>query len=139
MAPGSCSRQCCGPRAMRSTPSATGRCSRVRAPTDAPAETMDYGAVKLVHESAVAISAAGFFARGCGMLLGAGWVRRRAARTLPHVVDTVLLLSAIALAFMLRITPASAPWLGAKIVGTVFYVVLGVIAFRGRTRAVRIS
>lgn len=98
---------------------------------------MDYGAVKMVHEGAVAISAAGFVARGCGMLLGAGWVRQRAARTLPHVVDTVLLLSAIALAFMLRITPTSAPWLGAKIVGLVVYVVLGVIAFRGRTRAVR--
>jgi uncharacterized membrane protein SirB2 len=98
---------------------------------------MDYTAVKLVHESAVAISAAGFFARGCGMLTSANWIRHRVARTLPHVVDTVLLLSAIALAAMLRITPTSAPWLGAKIAGLVAYVVLGVIAFRGRNRTVK--
>jgi uncharacterized membrane protein SirB2 len=98
---------------------------------------MDYAAVKLVHESAVAISAAGFFARGCGMLTNAGWIRHRAVRTLPHVVDTVLLLSAIALAIMLRITPTSVPWLGAKIAGLVVYVALGVIAFRARNRTMR--
>ena len=29
---------------------------------------MDYGALKLVHQSAVVLSFAGFFARGAGML-----------------------------------------------------------------------
>jgi uncharacterized membrane protein SirB2 len=98
---------------------------------------MNYSVVKLIHETTVALSFAGFFARGCGMLAGAAWIRTRPARTLPHIVDTVLLLSALALAFELRINPLSEAWLGAKIVGLIAYVVLGVVALRpGRSKIV---
>ena len=48
---------------------------------------MDYALIKTVHQGAVALSVAGFFARGAAALAGAAWVRSRAARTLPHVVD----------------------------------------------------
>ena len=91
---------------------------------------MDYGVIKSVHQGAVALSVAGFFARGAASLAGAGWVRGRLARTLPHVVDSVLLASALALAWMLRPTPASAPWLMAKIVGLLAYIALGMLALR---------
>ena len=84
--------------------------------------SLDYSAVKLVHQSAVALSVTGFFVRGAASLGGARWVRGRAAKTLPHVVDSVLLLSALTLAWMLRLTPGNAPWLLAKIVGLVVYV-----------------
>ena len=53
------------------------------------------------------LSLAGFVARGLGAFSGAAWVHGRLARTLPHVVDTVLLLSALAMAWMLRLTPGS--------------------------------
>lgn len=100
--------------------------------------SLDYAAVKLVHQSAVVLSLAGFFVRGAAGLAGAGWVRSRAARTLPHVVDTALLLSALALAWMLRLTPGNAPWLLAKIVGLVVYIGLGMLALKpGRSRKVR--
>jgi uncharacterized membrane protein SirB2 len=99
---------------------------------------MDYGTVKLVHQTAVTLSIAGFLVRGAASLAGAQWVRSRTARTLPHVVDSVLLLSALALAWMLRVSPDRAPWLLAKIVGLVLYVALGVVALRpGRPLAVR--
>lgn len=99
---------------------------------------MDYALVKLVHQSAVALSVAGFFARGAGSLAGAGWVRGALARRLPHVVDTVLLVSALLLAWMLRLTPGNAPWLVAKIVGLLLYIALGVVALRpGRPVGVR--
>ena len=99
---------------------------------------MDYGALKLIHETAVAISFSGFFARGCGMLADAGWVHSRPAKTLPHVIDTILLLSAIALAYMLRITPVNAPWLAAKIIGLLLYIGLGIVALRrGKSKRVR--
>ena len=101
---------------------------------------MDYFTVKLVHQSAVALSIGGFFVRGAGSLAGAGWVQERTAKTLPHVVDSILLISALVLAWMLRLLPGNAPWLLAKIVGLVVYVALGVIALRpGRPRAVRAS
>jgi uncharacterized membrane protein SirB2 len=99
---------------------------------------MDYFSVKLVHQSAVALSVTGFFVRGAASLAGARWVRGRTARTLPHLVDSVLLASALSLAWMLRLTPVEAPWLLAKIVGLLAYIGLGVIALKpGRPPAVR--
>lgn len=99
---------------------------------------MDYALLKLLHQSAVALSFAGFFARGLGALRGAAWVGRRPAKTLPHVVDSVLLLSALALAWTLRLSPAEAPWLMAKIIGLLAYIGLGMVALKpGRPRAVR--
>jgi len=91
---------------------------------------MDYLAVKTIHQSAVALSFAGFFARGLGVLADASWVRARAAKTLPHIVDSVLLLSALWLAWMLRLNPAGAPWLLAKIIGLVAYIGLGMLALK---------
>lgn len=99
---------------------------------------MDYLAVKLVHQGAVALSFAGFFARGIGSLAGASWVASRAARTLPHVVDSVLLLSALTLAWMLRSHPLATPWLMAKVGGLLVYIGLGTVALKAsRPRGVR--
>lgn len=101
---------------------------------------MDYFTVKTLHQAAVILSIAGFFARGAASLRGAGWVRSRAARTLPHIVDSVLLISALWLAWMLRLTPDAAPWLLAKIIGLLVYIALGVVALRpGRPLALRAS
>jgi uncharacterized membrane protein SirB2 len=91
---------------------------------------MDYPLVKSIHLGAVALSGAGFFARGAASLAGAAWVRGRMARILPHVIDTVLLLSAVTLAWVMRLSPASTPWLAAKIAGLLVYIGLGVLALR---------
>ena len=101
---------------------------------------MDYAALKLLHQGTVVLSITGFVARGLGSFAGAAWVRSRAARTLPHAVDTVLLLSALALAWKLRLTPGAAPWLVAKIAGLLLYIVLGMLALRpGRPLALRVG
>jgi uncharacterized membrane protein SirB2 len=101
---------------------------------------MDYATLKLVHQTAVTLSMAGFFARGAASLADATWVQSRPAKTLPHIVDTVLLASAIALAWMLNLNPMQTPWLLAKIVGLLVYIGVGIIALRPslprRTRAV---
>jgi uncharacterized membrane protein SirB2 len=99
---------------------------------------VDYLTLKLVHQGAVVLSLGGFCVRGAASLAGARWVAGRTAKTLPHVVDSVLLLSALAMAWMLRLSPAQAPWLLAKIVGLLVYIALGVVALRpGRPPAVR--
>jgi uncharacterized membrane protein SirB2 len=99
---------------------------------------MDYATLKLVHESAVTASFVGFFARGLGMLGNARWIRGRPAKTLPHIVDTVLIVSAVWLAWLLQLTPTNAPWIAAKIGGLVAYIVLGLIALRfGSTKTIR--
>ena len=99
---------------------------------------MDYALIKLIHQTAVALSVTGFFVRGAASLADASWVRGRLAKTVPHLVDSLLLLSGLTLAWTLRLTPDRAPWLLAKLVGLVVYVALGVVALRpGRSRGVR--
>ena len=101
---------------------------------------MDYAAWKLLHQSAAALSITGFVARGLGSFTQAAWVRQRVARTAPHVVDTLLLLSALVMAWTLRLTPGNAPWLTAKIAGLLLYIGLGMLALRpGQPLALRIA
>ncbi|MFT3666885.1 SirB2 family protein [Piscinibacter sp.] len=101
---------------------------------------MDYFAIKLIHQGAVTLSIIGFIARGAASLTGAAWVRGRTARTLPHVVDTVLLASALTLAWMLRLNPLTTPWLAAKIAGLLVYIALGMVALKpARPRGVRVA
>ena len=101
---------------------------------------MDYSTLKLIHQASVVLSVSGFFARGLASFAGAAWARGRVARTLPHIVDTVLLGSALLMAWMLRLTPGAAPWLAAKIVGLLLYIALGILALRpGRPLALRVG
>lgn len=95
---------------------------------------MDYSLVKSVHLAAVALSIGGFALRGAGVLAGAAWARSRPARTLPHVNDTVLLVSAVALAWQLRANPLEQPWLAAKIVALLLYIAFGTIALKSVSR-----
>lgn len=65
-------------------------------------------------------------------------LERRWVRVLPHVVDTVLLASAIALAVVLEQYPFVEPWLTAKLVALLFYIGLGMVALSyGTTRRIR--
>jgi uncharacterized membrane protein SirB2 len=101
---------------------------------------VDYAVWKLLHQSTAALSLAGFVARGLGGFAQAAWVRHRVTRIAPHWVDTLLLLSALAMAWTLRLTPADAPWLAAKIAGLLLYIGLGMLALRpGRPLALRFS
>lgn len=93
---------------------------------------MDYATIKLLHQSSVALSGLGFAVRGIASLRGAQWTQSRLAKSLPHVVDSVLLLSAVTLAAMLHLNPAHAPWLMAKLLGLLLYIGLGIVALRPR-------
>lgn len=96
---------------------------------------MDYTTLKMIHVSAVMMSFLGFAARGLGVLHGASWVRGRLTRTLPHFIDTVLLLSALGMLWAIHLSPWALPWLRAKLVGLVVYIALGALALRpGRAR-----
>jgi len=48
------------------------------------------------------------------------------------MVDTVLLISAVTLAARLHLNPVHTPWLMAKILGLLIYIVLGMVALRPR-------
>jgi uncharacterized membrane protein SirB2 len=101
---------------------------------------MDYSAVKAAHVGAVGISLGLFLLRGLWMMTASPLLQRRWVRIVPHVVDTVLLLSAIWLAVQLQQVPFRDGWLSAKILGLLLYIVLGSIALkRGRTKTMRIG
>jgi uncharacterized membrane protein SirB2 len=101
-----------------------------------------YQLLKAVHISAVTASVALFALRGAWTWASPGQLRRRWVRIVPHVVDTVLLASGIALAAILGAFSGTFlgahAWLEAKVAGLVVYVVLGSIALKyGRSARTR--
>lgn len=99
---------------------------------------MTYLILRNLHVGAVVVSFGLFLLRGLWMLAAPHRLRVRWVRIAPHVVDTVLLASAIALAVRTLQYPLAQSWLSAKVLGLVVYIVLGRIALKGRTRAQRI-
>lgn len=101
---------------------------------------IDYKVLKVVHVGCVAVSYLLFFTRGVWMWRESTMLQERWVKIAPHVIDTLLLASAIALAVMLRQYPITHSWLTAKVVGLVVYIGLGTFALkRGKTRHQRIS
>lgn len=101
---------------------------------------MDYFLIKKLHMLFVVLSISGFLLRGVWMVSGSALLEHRITRTLPHVIDSLLLLTAIALSVMIAQYPFVAGWVTAKVLGLVAYILLGVIALRrGPTMAVRVT
>jgi uncharacterized membrane protein SirB2 len=99
---------------------------------------MSYLAVKHLHVTCAALSGSFFLLRGFWMLLGSGMLQQRWVKIAPHVIDTVLLGSAITLAVWSSQYPLAQNWLSAKVVALVAYIILGTVALkRGKTRTVR--
>lgn len=100
---------------------------------------MTYVAIKFLHMLSATIAICGFIVRGYWMMTGSAHLEQRIVRIAPHVVDTVFLLSGIAMVVMLSINPFAHAWLVAKFAGLVVYVLLGTIAIkRGPTREIRV-
>jgi uncharacterized membrane protein SirB2 len=94
--------------------------------------------LKLVHIASVGLSFSLFFLRGVWMLRDSPWLRRRWVKVAPHVNDTVLLSSGVALAIRIHQYPPHAGWLNAKLGALLVYIFLGMVALRwGRARRVR--
>ncbi len=55
-------------------------------------------------------------------------------KTLPHVIDTLLLSAGITLAILLQQYPFIDAWLTAKVVALLVYIVAGWLALRAKTR-----
>ncbi len=99
---------------------------------------MSYLAIKHIHLTCVALSGAGFLLRCVWMLMDSPRLQARWVRVLPHVIDTGLLASALALAWMSAQYPFAQGWLTAKVIGLLAYIGLGTFALkRGKTKAQR--
>ncbi|MEE9322496.1 MAG: SirB2 family protein [Granulosicoccus sp.] len=99
---------------------------------------MNYQYIKIIHLVAVSLSITGFLLRGIGVAANARWLKNNLVRTLPHINDSVLLASALALVWISGTTPLNSSWLLAKVIGLLVYIALGTIAIRpGRSKKTR--
>ena len=99
---------------------------------------MSYLALKHLHVTCVVLSGLGFCLRSWWMWQESALRQHRLTRVLPHVVDTLLLGSALLMAWMSGQYPFVNNWLTAKLFGLLAYILLGTMALkRGRTRATR--
>jgi len=96
--------------------------------------------LKLIHVSCAFASISGFGLRGYWMVSDNPLLQHRLSKVLPHVIDTLLLGSAISLLMVLHLSPLVHLWLGAKIIALLLYIGLGMAALRfGRTKKIKIS
>lgn len=99
---------------------------------------MIYPELKLLHVTCVVLSGLGFCVRGGWMLVDSPLLKGRLARFAPHLIDTLLLGSALTMAFLSGQYPFVHGWLTAKFFGLLAYILLGTMALkRGRTKAIR--
>ncbi|MDN5851220.1 MAG: SirB2 family protein [Nitrococcus sp.] len=99
-----------------------------------------YLVAKSFHITLVAATFISFTVRGVWMLYDSPLLRRRWVRVLPHTIDAIVLASGLYLAVAFYNFPAvHHPWIIAKLIGLLAYVVLGTIALkRGRTKQARL-
>lgn len=101
---------------------------------------MSYLALKHFHVTCAVLSGSLFLLRGFWMLLESPTLQRRWVRTAPHVIDTLLLTSALIMVFWSGQYPFVQNWLTAKVIALLVYIGLGTIALkRGKTKAIRIA
>ena len=96
--------------------------------------------LKAIHVTSALISISGFILRCWWMLQDSPRLKMRLTRVLPHIIDTILLASAIMLALRIEQYPLTTAWLTAKLIALLAYIGLGMVALRfGKTRKTRMT
>ena len=94
--------------------------------------------VKTIHEATALLSISGFVVRGRWMLTASSYLQRKWVKLVPHIIDSMLLGSAILLSIRLQQYPFVNNWLTAKLLALLLYITLGMVALRfGKTIQVR--
>jgi len=98
-----------------------------------------YIIVLATHMSCAALSITFFILRGVWMLQHREILHHPLVKVMPHIIDTILLLSALTLTMLIGQYPFIDNWLTAKFFALIGYIVLGTIALKGgrtlKTRA----
>jgi uncharacterized membrane protein SirB2 len=96
--------------------------------------------LKHLHITCVVLSISGFAVRGVWMIRESPWLQKKWVRVAPHIIDTILLGSAILLAMQTQQYPFVQHWLTAKVLALIAYIVVGAIGLKyGRTKKIRIT
>lgn len=98
-----------------------------------------YMGIKHLHMLCAVLSILLFVFRGSLKLQGSALLQNRFLRITPHVIDTLLLASAIGLAVLSAQYPFVQAWLTVKVIGLVIYIGLGLMVMRfARSQPVRL-
>ena len=94
--------------------------------------------IKLIHVSCALLTFLFFSLRGAWMLADSPMLEHKVVRISPHIIDTCLLATGLAMAISLYAAFYTQAWLMAKLLGIVFYIVIGSIALKyGKTKTIR--
>jgi len=94
--------------------------------------------IKSIHISCVVLSFSSFFLRGIWMMFDSSLLHNRWVKTVPHVVDATLLLSALLMLYIMQWSVLDYQWLQVKIGALLVYIVLGMLALKpGRPKRIR--
>lgn len=86
--------------------------------------------LKVIHISCAVISISGFFYRGLLKLYSPQQLQNKWLKIGPHIIDTLLLASALTLMVQLSLYPSTQPWILAKLLLLVLYIALGLMTLR---------
>lgn len=101
---------------------------------------MSYIIIKHIHLTSIVISLLLFTFRGFLMCRDSEALSKKWLRISPHIVDTVLLISAAMLAWKIQQYPFIDSWLTAKILALVAYIALGSIALKSkRSKKIKVT
>ena len=100
---------------------------------------LEYSTVKALHIVLAATTGSLFLLRTYWMVRQPFLLLHRWVKVVPHVVDTLLLVSGVWLALHIAL-PGLRGWLPAKLIALVLYIALGMIALKwGRTKPLRVT
>lgn len=86
--------------------------------------------IKLIHMSSAFISLSFFLLRGFWVFKNSAMMSKKWVKILPHVNDTVLLITATLLVLSIQQYPFVDGWLTAKFTALIIYIVFGMFALK---------
>src|SRR5690606_18120899 len=85
---------------------------------------------KHTHMLCALLSFIFFITRGIWAFQGSALLQKKWVKISPHIIDTVLLLSAIGLVIAIRQYPFVSLWVTAKLIGLVAYIAFGIMTLK---------
>lgn len=95
--------------------------------------------LKLLHISCVIVSFSGFLMRGIWMINDSALLHKKWVKIFPHIIDSLLLISALLLVYVSALSVIENNWLIAKMGALIIYIFLGTVALkRGKTKKIKV-
>lgn len=93
---------------------------------------MPYEAFKHIHMTLALLTLLSFIVRSLLAFANSSLRHKKFTKIAPHILDTLFLLSAIALIIKASINPFAHLWIMAKIIGLLVYIVFGVLTMKAK-------